>query len=118
MSDFDSFRFHQTIKRECLIPAFSSKIVGPEKVVRTFFLTKVAHCTSFVDIFFLCPVLLMLSRLFIAALWSPAGKGLNSWLLLVMFIVFLLLPHNNCILGQVWYLIAEFPDICHLSFFY
>ena len=27
----------------------------------------------------------MLSRLFIAAVWSPAGKGLNSWLLFVMF---------------------------------
>ena len=41
----------------------------------------------------LCLVFLMLSRLFIAALWSPAGKGLTSWLLLVMFIVFLLLCH-------------------------
>ena len=40
-----------------------------------------------------CIVFLMLSRLFIAALWSPAGKGLTSWLLLVMFIVFLLLFH-------------------------
>ena len=37
---------------------------------------------------FLCLVFLMLSRLFIAALWSPAGKGLTSWLLLVMLIVF------------------------------
>ena len=36
----------------------------------------------------LCPAFLMLSRLFIAALWSPAGKGLTSWLLLVLFIVF------------------------------
>ena len=27
----------------------------------------------------------MLSRLFIAALWSPVGKGLTSWLLFVMF---------------------------------
>ena len=32
----------------------------------------------------------MLSRLLIAALWSPAGKGLTSLLLLVMFIFFLL----------------------------
>ena len=40
---------------------------------------------------FLCLVFLMLLRLSIAALWSPAGKGLASWLLLVMFIVFLLL---------------------------
>ena len=42
---------------------------------------------------FLCLVFLMLSREFIAALWSPARKGLTSWLLLVMFIVFLLLSH-------------------------
>ena len=32
-----------------------------------------------------CLVFAMLSRLFIAALWSPAGKGLTSWLLFVMF---------------------------------
>ena len=42
---------------------------------------------------FLGFVFLMLLRLFIAALWSPAGKGLTSWLLFVMFIVFLLLSH-------------------------
>ena len=47
-------------------------------------------CGSFV---FLCLVFIMLSRLFIAALWSSAGKGLTSWLLLVMFIVFLLLSY-------------------------
>ena len=40
---------------------------------------------------FLCLVFLMHLRPFIAALWSPAGKGLTSWLLLVMFIVVLLL---------------------------
>ena len=37
---------------------------------------------------------------FIAALLSPAGKGLTSWLLFVMFIVILLLSHlvswNGC----------------------
>ena len=38
-------------------------------------------------------VFLMLSSLFIVALWSPAGKGLTSRLLFVMFIVFLLLYH-------------------------
>ena len=27
------------------------------------------------------------------ALWSPAGKGLTSWILLMMFIIFLLLSH-------------------------
>ena len=36
----------------------------------------------------LCLVLLMLLRLFIADLWSPAGKGLTSWLLLVMLLYF------------------------------
>ena len=30
---------------------------------------------------YLCLVFVILSRLFIAALWSPAGKGLTSWLL-------------------------------------
>ena len=44
---------------------------------------------------FLCLVFLMLLRLFIAALWLPAGKRLTSWLLLVMFIVFLLLSHAS-----------------------
>ena len=42
---------------------------------------------------FFCLVIVMLSILFIAALWSPAGKGLTSWLMLVMFIVILLLTH-------------------------
>ena len=35
----------------------------------------------------------MLWRLYIAALRSPEGKGLTSWLLFVMFIVSLLLSH-------------------------
>ena len=35
----------------------------------------------------LCLVFLVLSCLFIAALWSPTGKGLTSWLLLVIFII-------------------------------
>ena len=34
---------------------------------------------------YLCLVFVMLSRLFIAALWSPAGNGLTSWLLFVIF---------------------------------
>ena len=42
------------------------------------------------DIFFFVSCV---SHLLIAALWSPAGKGLTSWLLLAMFIVFLLLSH-------------------------
>ena len=64
-----------------------------------------------------CLVFLMLSSLFIAALWAPAGKGLTSWLLLVMFIKFCV-TFPCCILGQVWYLIVSFPDLCRLSYFY
>ena len=66
---------------------------------------------------YLCLVFVMLSRLFIAALWLSAGKGMTSWLLFVMsncdFVTFL------CgILGQVWYLIVLIPDLCHLSYFH
>ena len=69
-------------------------------------------CGSFVCFFL---VFVMLSRLFIAALSSPAGKGLTSWLLFVM---------SNCgfvtspcgILGQVWYLKVLIPDIYRLSY--
>ena len=57
----------------------------------------------------------MLSRLFIAALWSPAGKGMASLLLFVMFnCVFVTLSCG--ILGQVWYLIVSIPDLCHRSY--
>ena len=58
----------------------------------------------------------MLLRLFIAALWLPAGKGLTSFLLFVMFnCTFVTFPCG--ILGQVWYLIVLIPDIFHLSYF-
>ena len=60
-------------------------------------------------------VFVMLPHLFIAALWSPAGKGLTSWLLFVMsncdFVTF---PCGN--LGQVWYLIVLIRDLCLLSY--
>ena len=40
------------------------------------------------------------ARLFICALWSPAGKGLNSWLLFVVsiceFVTFLLVSLVRC----------------------
>ena len=50
-------------------------------------------------------------------LWSPAGKGLTSWLLFLMFnCVFLTFPCG--ILGQVFFLIVSLPDLCHLSYFY
>ena len=56
--------------------------------------------TSFVDhLCYICHVFVMLSRLAIAALWSPAGKGLTSWLWFVMLnCVFVTFPCG--ILGQ------------------
>ena len=64
----------------------------------------------------LCILFIMLLRLFINALWSPAGKGLTCLLLFVMFnCVFVTFPYG--ILGQVWYLIVLIPDLCHLSYF-
>ena len=62
---------------------------------------------------YLCLVFVMLSRLFIAALWSPAGKGLTSWLSFVMFnYVFVTFPCG--ILGQVWYLIVSITFLTYL----
>ena len=64
---------------------------------------------------YLCLVFVMFSRLFIAALWSPAGKGLTSCLSFVMFnCVIVSFPCG--ILGQVWYLIVSVFDICHISY--
>ena len=51
--------------------------------------------TSFVDLY-ICSVLCLLclcARLFICALWSPAGKGLTSWLSFVVSSVSLSLSH-------------------------
>ena len=60
-------------------------------------------------------LLCLCARLFICALWSPAGKGLTSWLSFVV-------SHYEChfpigILGQVWYLIVSIPDLCILTYF-
>ena len=49
-------------------------------------------------------------------LWSPAWKGLTSWLSFVMInCVFVTFPCG--ILDQVWYLIVSIPDLCHFSYF-
>ena len=59
----------------------------------------------------------MLPHLFIAVLWSPAGKWLTSWLLFVKSNYdFVTVPYGT--LGQVWYLIVLIPDLCRLSYFY
>ena len=59
--------------------------------------------TSFVDLLCFCSVsclLCLCARLFICALWSPAGKGLTSWLSFVVsnceFVTFLLVFWVRC----------------------
>ena len=62
----------------------------------------------------LCLVFVILSRLFIAALWSSVGKGLTSWLLFVIYYCdFVSLP--CVIMSHSWYLIALIPDLCFLT---
>ena len=55
-------------------------------------------------------------RLFLCALWLPAGKGLTAWLSLVVsnceFVTFQLV--SWC---EVWYLIVSIPDLCTLTYF-
>ena len=70
------------------------------------------------DLLCFCSVLCLLclcARLFICALWSPAGKGLTSWLSFLVSTVSLSLSIG--ILGQVWYLIVSIRDLCTLTYF-
>ena len=65
---------------------------------------------------YLCLVFVVLSCLFIAALWPPAGKGLNSRLSFPMlYCVFATFPCG--ILGQVWYSIVLILIFATFSFF-
>ena len=66
---------------------------------------------------YFCIVFVMLSRLQIAALWSPAGKWLTFWQsFVVLNCVVITFPFG--ILGQVWYLIVSIPDLCPISYFH
>ena len=66
---------------------------------------------------YFCIVFVMLSRLLIAALWSPTGKGLTiCFSFIVLNCVVVTFPFD--ILGQVWYLIVSIPDLCPLSYFH
>ena len=62
-------------------------------------------------------LLCLCACLFIYALWSPAGKGLTSWLSFVVsnceFVTF------SLVLGQVryMYLVVSIPDVCTLTYF-
>ena len=70
------------------------------------------------DLLCFCSVLCLLclcARLFICALWSPAGKGLASWLsFVVSYCEFVTFPIG--ILGQVLYLIVSTPDLFTLTY--
>ena len=67
--------------------------------------------------FLFCLVFAMFcARLFICALWSPAGKGLTSWLSFVVSSLICHFPIGT--LGQVWYLIVSIPDLCTITYFY
>ena len=71
------------------------------------------------DLLCFCSVLCLLclcARLFICAVWSPAGKGLASWLSFVVSTKVCHFPIG--ILGQVWYFIVSIPDLCTLTYFY
>ena len=59
----------------------------------------------------------MVSCLFIAALWSPAGKGIAFWLSCVLCFIVFIVTFPCGVLGQVWYLIALIPDLCLLTNF-
>ena len=67
-----------------------------------------------------CSVLCLLclcARLFVCALWSPAGRGLASWLSFVVsgceFVIFPLVSWVGC--GR--YFIVSIPDLCTLTYF-
>ena len=65
---------------------------------------------------YLCFVFVMLSYVFNAALWSPTGKGLTSWLSCVSsFVMLVTFPYG--VLGRVWYLIVSIPDLCLITYF-
>ena len=55
------------------------------------------------------------ARLFICASWSPAGKGLTSWLSFVVSSVSLSLSHWYPGSGVV--LDLSIPDLCNLTYF-
>ena len=66
---------------------FFNKTLFDKKLTRRYF-----FCGSFMFLF--CLVFAMFcARLFICALWSPAGKGLTSWLSFVVSSVSLSLSH-------------------------
>ena len=66
----------------------------------------------------ICVLCVLCLRLSIAALLSPARKGLTSWLLNIVDVNCIFVTFPCGILGQVWYLIVSFPALCCLSYFH
>ena len=70
-------------------------------------------------LFFLVFAMSLYARLFICALWSPAEKGLTSWLSFVVsnceFVTFPLVSWVRC---GTMYLIVSIPDLCTLTYLY
>ena len=68
---------------------------------------------------YLCFMSVMQSCLFLEAVWSPAGKGLTSWLSCMWCsCVFVTFPYGVItVMGQVWFLIVLIPDLCLHSYF-
>ena len=71
------------------------------------------------DLLCFCSVLCLIclcARLFICALWSPAGKVLTSCLSFVVSnCAFVTFPLVSWV--RVWYLIVSTPDLCTLTYF-
>ena len=65
---------------------------------------------------FLSCLLCFHALLFVDALWSPARKGLSSWLSFAMS-KFDIFTFPIGILGQVWCLIVSIPNLCPLFYF-
>ena len=75
---------------------------------------------SFVDLLCFCSVLCLLclcARLFVCALWSPAGGGGGWPLCSRLWCLLWVCSFPVGILGQVWYLIVSIPDLCTLTYF-
>ena len=74
-------------------------------------------CLFFCCCFSVLCLLCLCTHLFICALWSPARKGLTSWLSFVVssceFVAFPLVSWVT----QVWFLIVSIPDLCTLTYF-
>ena len=81
-----------------------------------FVLQRCSHVDDFNNRNTILTLLCLCARLLICALWSPAGKGLTSWLSFVVsnceFVTF-----PFCILGQVWYLIVSNLYLCTRIYF-